>query len=293
MSTHDARGERHAFLAVGHVCVDQRADGSQVLGGAAWYAGHAARALGLTARIVTSAGHDYPGARALAAASVDAHIVPSDATTTFAYEAPAADAQPGARTCALTALASTLNESHVPHAWRDSPMALVCPVWHEVEASLPSCLRPSVLGLAPQGFLRQRGDGGRVRAASWSPPAEWLARASAIFLSEHDAPDAEALAARWADSCALVVVTRGAAGSTLFTGGGARRIEVATPPANEVDSTGAGDVFATTFVWALHEGASPTEAAAWASAAGACCVEGIGVDGIAELSTVAARRTRT
>jgi sugar/nucleoside kinase (ribokinase family) len=69
-----------------------------------------------------------------------------------------------------------------------------------------------------------------------------------------------------------------------------QRVDVSGVAAREVDPTGAGDVFAATFVCALGEGASPVEAASWANAAGAGAVEGVSVASIAPRDTVAARR---
>jgi sugar/nucleoside kinase (ribokinase family) len=85
-----------------------------------------------------------------------------------------------------------------------------------------------------------------------------------------------------------VVLTRGARGATIFTD--ASREHVPAAPAREVDPTGAGDVFAAAFLVAIHEGASPREAAELAAAAAACAVEAPGVAGIRGRATIEARR---
>src|SRR5690606_19314516 len=71
-----------------------------------------------------------------------------------------------------------------------------------------------------------------------------------IFLAEDEvalwpAGAVEHLAAR----AARVVITRGARGATIFDRRGQRHIEAV--PADPVDSTGAGDVFAAAFILAL------------------------------------------
>jgi sugar/nucleoside kinase (ribokinase family) len=73
---------------------------------------------------------------------------------------------------------------------------------------------------------------------------------------------------------AVVCTTRGAAGVRVRAGG--EVVDVAAPPAREVDPTGAGDTFAGTFMAALLAGADPPEAARLACQAGAAAVQVLG-----------------
>jgi sugar/nucleoside kinase (ribokinase family) len=68
----------------------------------------------------------------------------------------------------------------------------------------------------------------------------------------------------------LVVLKRGALGATAFTA--ETSYEIDAFPVEEVDPTGAGDVFAAGLAAALLEGYPPAEAVRWACAAGALSV---------------------
>ena len=68
----------------------------------------------------------------------------------------------------------------------------------------------------------------------------------------------------------LIVVTRGAAGCSVYSAAGP--IDVAGYAVDEVDPTGAGDCFDAAFVTGILEGMPPDEAARLANACGALCV---------------------
>ena len=153
------------LLAIGHVTRDLVAD-RVVPGGAVTYGSLTARALGLTAAIVTSARpgdlEHTPG--------VDAHVVPSSATTTFRnlYRA-------GRRVQTIEAVAGPIAPDDVPAAWRDAPHVLIGPLAGEIDpaiARLLPRLRSSRLhtGLAaPLGLRPRRQAPGHGTAATSCP----------------------------------------------------------------------------------------------------------------------------
>jgi sugar/nucleoside kinase (ribokinase family) len=264
-----------SFLAIGNVTTDLW-EGGPALGGAALYAAVQARALGLRARVLTAAGREWPGRKILR--SLEARILESAATTTFEYA-------PGP--ARVSARAGSLNPSELPEGWAASEIALLCPVLDEVDPAFALALSPRILGVAPQGWLRALDAQGRVVPARWDGAARVVERAAAVFLSDADAPDTDDLARGWAERTAVAVVTRGARGATLYTAG--RRVDVASVQAREVDPTGAGDVYAASFLVARFEGASLEEAAHFAAAAAACAVEAPGIAGIRGRSVIEAR----
>jgi sugar/nucleoside kinase (ribokinase family) len=77
-----------------------------------------------------------------------------------------------------------------------------------------------------------------------------------------------------------VAITRGARGATLRAPAGAW--EIAAAPADEVDPTGAGDVFGVVLALGLAAGQSPPAAAAQAAQAAARVVEGPGLGRLGE-----------
>ena len=273
------------FITIGHVTTDV-IDGTPVCGGAALYSGVQARLLGCEVRVLTSA---PPAHAALALLhGCDVHLVPSPRATTFVY----AQVR-GERRVALKQTAATLPAAALPASFTDSAILLLCPVFHELapgffEEPAAAGLAPRVVGVAPQGWLRRCGAGQEVERLANDLPASLVSRATALFISEHDVDDAEALAQRWLSGGArAVVVTRGARGATIFTD--AARSEVPATPAREIDPTGAGDVFATAYLVATYEGAAPIDAARFAAAAAACSVEGPSVCAIAARDVIERR----
>ena len=56
-----------------------------------------------------------------------------------------------------------------------------------------------------------------------------------------------------------------------------------------MDPTGAGDVFATSFLVRYHETGNPLEAAAFAACAASCAVEGLGTSSLGDRQEVTRR----
>ncbi len=126
---------------------------------------------------------------------------------------------------------------------------------------------------------------------------EALRRFSALILSREDlagaGADAAALAqaertlAEWARLVPLLAVTRGPEGADLWRDGAVERFPGF--PATEVDPTGAGDVFAATFLCALAATADPATAMDMANRVAALAVEGVGAAAIPTPEQITAR----
>jgi ribokinase len=106
-----------------------------------------------------------------------------------------------------------------------------------------------------------------ARAFARRPPAG-LENMRALFLSEDealalaDAPTVDAAAERLSGRVETVVVTRGAQGATGITAGS--RTDVAgTETTPVVDTTGAGDLLMSAYIWADLRGATPGECLRW------------------------------
>jgi len=84
----------------------------------------------------------------------------------------------------------------------------------------------------------------------------------------------------------LAVVTAGAAGAILYVNGD--RYEVPPRRTREVDPTGAGDVFAATFMIHHDRHDDPWEAAEAATCAASLSVEGVGWSTVPDAPTLAA-----
>lgn len=256
-------GDENGKRSGGHL-----ANGAR-LGGPVSYCGLAAARLGVPAAIVTVAPPDEPLLRPLRQAGLRLHVAPGAVMTTFALHH-----QGGERTLFLKARARSLVPADIPDGLRAAPVAFVGPVAGECDRAFLDALAARFVGVGLQGWLRTAAADGRVVPAL-APEVLEPPRLDAAVLSEHDHPEAESIARRFAERGAVVAVTRGARGATVLWRGG--RVDVPGAPANEVDSTGAGDVFGLVFTLRLADGERPETAARAAALAAARVVEGPGI----------------
>lgn len=193
--------------------------------------------------------------------------MPSPRTTTFenVYTA-------GGREARVTAIAARLE---LPV---EAEVVFLCPVIDEVA---PSAIGGRLIGAGLQGWLRRLDEDGKVRRKTLDD-VSFLSPCRAVFCSDEDLGDDAALVTRLRDVVPIVVVTHGAAGADLFVDG--RTHHVSACPADEVDPTGAGDVFATAFLIALAQGQDPLAAARHGAACAAVVVEGVGPSALTRLA---------
>lgn len=257
------------YLVIGHITVDLTTSGP-VLGGSAAYAALTARAMGLRVGVVTVRGNELP---LDVLAGIPVVAVESEHSTTFenVYG-------PSGRTQYLRHAAPKVDFASVPEVWRSARIIHLAPVAQEVEPVLPPDFRPALLGLTPQGWFRAWDADGRVSPCAWPQAEAAFSRAGAGVLSVEDVANDEEALEHLAHAARILAVTEAAAGVRLFWHGDARRFR---PPAvNEVDPTGAGDVFAAAFFVRLLNTRDPWEAARFANRMAAISVTRVGMAGV-------------
>jgi sugar/nucleoside kinase (ribokinase family) len=164
----------------------------------------------------------------------------------------------------------------LPDAWATPPVVLLGSIARELPPHWSMMFPGSLLGIAPQGLMRRWDTNGLVCHGRWEDAGLFLRRADAVFLSREDVSGDEAYIQELARKARLLVVTDGYHGATVYTKG-----EATTIPARrtvEVDPTGAGDVFATSFLLRLAETGDPIVAARFASVVASMSVEAPGMD---------------
>lgn len=258
------------FVAVGHVTRDLTDDG-WTPGGSALYASLTAARMDLKAGMVTSFGPDFNPGDLLERIAVS--LKPSSVTTAFRniYDSP--------RTQRIYSQAEVLTPEIVPQSWRAPDALLICPVINEVDPSMLDLFAPTISGVMPQGWLRRWDAEGNVSAGPWDNRAEIRGKVDLLFLSREDLTAGEEQDPKaYADIAKIVIITRGREGSLLHFRG--RTINVPSRFAKEADPTGAGDVFAASFLIKYLETGNPVHAANHASIAAAISVEAVGTSGI-------------
>lgn len=273
------------FIVAGHIVKDLTNDGWRP-GGSVVYAVSQAKLLGRSVGAVTCcASNVNPEA---IVPGVDWLVIDDPHTTTFANRYSEAG-----REQLLLSTALPIGVDAIPEAWREAPIVLLAPVFHDIHDNVPSQLprRGTLLGLGAQGWLRRR-EGERVLPGSFEPRPSWLA-GDVVFVSEEDIEEPEAVGA-WQERVPVVVLTRARSGATVWDARG--RHDIPAFDTNEVDPTGAGDVFAAAFLIRLQETSDAVTAARFASAAAAISVTAIGPAGIAgreEIEALASSRAGT
>ncbi len=267
------------YLVIGHVCRDLTPDGPR-LGGTATFSALTAQALGLQAAIVTSA----PSAMASLLCplqTIPLYLHPSEQITTFEniYT-------PQGRAQTLRARAEPLTVTHVPSEWKKAPLVHLAPVADEVDPLLATAFPGALLGITPQGWMRQWDQVGHISYRSWNDGSIILSKVGAVVLSIEDINGDEGLVCTMARQAAILVVTRGADGCTVFVD--ATPHTIPAPQTDVLDPTGAGDIFAAAFfirLWITHD---PLAAARFATQLASASVARVGLEGIPSREAIVA-----
>ena len=257
------------YLVIGHVAHDLTPEGPR-LGGTAAYSALTARALGWKVGIVTASG---PETTLDVLNGIPIINVESPTSTTFEN----IYTEHG-RVQYLRAQATRINFSNVPEAWQRTSIIHLGPIDNEIDTILPEGFSPALLGLTPQGWMRQWDSEARVSRTEWNDADSALVRAGAVVISREDVAGDDELIEHMAHQTRVLAVTEDSAGAVLYWNGDRRRFRA--PAVTEVDATGAGDVFAAAFFVRLFTTHDPWEATRFATLLASHSVTRAGLDGI-------------
>lgn len=229
------------YLLVGHATADL-VEGGRTLGGTVTYGTPVVRAFGHRVGVVTSAAACEPLMEHLAPlANVVVHM--AEATTTFRNTY-----KNGTRTQTVYSVAAPLSYDSIPFGWTDAPLVHLAPLVNEVDPQIVKHFRDQTVLLTPQGYMREWGEDGQVHFKRWLD-SEMLADVNILVLSNQDIAEAPELEQEYARLVEWVFVTEGEHGGAYYHNG--ERKTYAAVPSNEVDPTGAGDVFAAALLSSL------------------------------------------
>ena len=257
------------YLAIGHICQDVLPDG-WMFGGAATYSSRMAHALGCEVQVLTSLRSDVDLSPILA--DVEVLNYPADHTTTFENVYTSAG-----RHQTLHAVAERLAPDRFPAALAADVVHLA-PIAQEVDLGWLDQFPGALIGVTPQGWLRQWDAQGRISPCGWAGAAEVLTRADVVIISIEDVAHNEDLVQQWAAQARMLVVTRGAHGCTVHQHSTA--IAVPTHSVEIVDATGAGDIFAASFLVRLRQSGDPIAAARFANCLASQSITRRGLDSV-------------
>ncbi len=257
------------YLVIGHITRDLTPQGAR-MGGTASYSARTAQALGLNVGVVTSWGEEFSDGFFDKITVVNK---PAPHSTTFEniYT-------PEGRVQIIHQQALPLGADTIPEQWKSTPIVHLGPIAQEVMPGLVDVFPHSMVCVTPQGWLRSWDSEGRIHPIQWNDEHRLLEKAHAVVISVEDVGGDEDEIANMASACSVLVVTEEHLGARVYWNQDVRRI--AAPNVEEIDPTGAGDIFATAFFTHYHKTKNPWEAARFANIIAACSVSRIGLESI-------------
>jgi sugar/nucleoside kinase (ribokinase family) len=257
------------YLMIGHITRDEAPDGP-LLGGTATFSSLMASALGLRVGIVTSWGADLPLGPLSELPIVN---LPAEHSTTFENTT-----TPEGRLQTIFHVANSIDLNVIPEVWLNAPIVHIGPVAQEVEPALVRHFSNSLIGITPQGWLRTWDENGRVVPTEWPEASFVLSNVGAAVISIEDLGFEDSRIEEMATASRVLAITEHSDGVRLFWNGDVRRFR--PPSVIELDTTGAGDIFAAAFFFRMYTTRDPWEAARFATQLAAISVTRTGLQGI-------------
>lgn len=256
------------YLCIGHLTEDVTPDGIH-LGGTAAFSTLTAKAFRLHCGLVTSFnGEELPHEFV----KVQTLIQKTDKMVRFEnhYEQ-------GKRIQFVTQKTAQLQLKNLPSKFYEAKLTHIGPILNDSELSETQLFSDSFLGITPQGWLRECRDGKVIRT-SWEILKPLLPLADAVIISQEDIDYNQQTVEQMVLLCKLLVVTEGYHGAKLYWQGDS--YQFVAPPKNELDPTGAGDIFSAAFFILYQRGYSPILAGEIATEIASLSVTRKGLDAI-------------
>jgi sugar/nucleoside kinase (ribokinase family) len=268
------------ILLVGHVTRDlfsAERSSPYRLGGTVSFASVTALRLGRLPTVITRAAPDTNLAEL--PSEVSLYLLPSPTTTTFAN---VYTSHGRVQYCYEQALPITAAD--IPAALRRPRAVLLGPLVDEITPDVAAIFDDSTLVMAvPQGWMRHWDEAGRVHSKPWDSAGAILPHLDVLILSLEDIDYDVGRLEPFFQHLPLVVLTEYRDGSTLYRrqpNGTVSVTKIPPRPADEIDPTGAGDVFATAFMIRYQETGDPVQSARFANITASFGVEAPGIAGI-------------
>ena len=265
------------YLIIGHITKDQIEAGYR-LGGTVTYSGLLAQRMGLKVAIYTSGAS---GLNLDILGDIDIYDQPGgDNTTTFVNEY-----TPDGRVQRLLDRADELDLSQIPPRWKSAKIIHLAPVAQEIPLNGGSYFTKGFLGYSLQGWMRSWDKHGWISPAPLSSSSLIAGENTAGFVSIEDLGGDQSALEPFLQKFPTLLYTLGPGGVELHTGGRSQLIPA--PPTEEVDATGAGDIFAAAFLilWKI-KGLTAELAAALANELAALSIRQPGIKGIPSKSEI-------
>ena len=254
------------YVLVGHVSLDITPDGPR-FGGTALYSALSAKAHGMRVGILTSFAGEQPREF-----KDGFHVIniPTSKNTVFEN-----NYQSGFRTQRLLSVAAPLSLKALPDSWRRAPIVHLAPIANEIDIDGLDDCKPELLAATPQGWFRDWNEDSTVRFLDRSGDYQPVFERAICVFSDEDLDHNEETVERFSHQSRMLVITEGKHGSRVYWNGDVRRFPARK--VEEIDPTGAGDIFATSFFCRLLVTRDPWEATRYANEVAAYSVTRAGL----------------
>ena len=256
------------YLCIGHLTEDVTPDGIH-LGGTAAFSTLTAKAFGLNCGLVTSykedvLPHEFDGVQTL--------IQKTDKMVRFEnhYEQ-------GKRIQFVTQDTAQLQLNNLPKTFCEAGVTHIGPILNDSKISETAIFDKTFIGITPQGWLRKCHKRKVIRTP-WDVLRPMLPFADAVIISQEDIDYNQQTVKQMVQFCKLLVVTEGYHGAKLYWQGDSYHF--VAPPKDEIDPTGAGDIFSAVFFILIQRGYSPILAGEIATEIASLSVTRKGLDAI-------------
>ena len=266
------------ILVIGHVTKDKYEDQYRV-GGAAYYGSVTAKKLGKNVCLVTSHADDFKFPEEMF--GIDLINVPSPSTTTF-HNIYSQEEYGGSRTQFLSSCANRISIASIPSVWRNPDIVYLAPMVDEIGLDVASAFPNSKVVASIQGWARHWGPNGKIYSKAWDGK-DILPYVDVAVCSIEDIHSNDNLKT-WIDCVPILIVTFGSGGSKIYEFGSC--VDVDPVPNTEVDPTGAGDVYACSFMIRYMETKDSLKSANFASLVAGLSVRSYGTEGLPDQSII-------
>ena len=286
-----AKSPHPFFFSLGFITHDLY-ENRKIIGGASAYSAILARNFGVASAIAMSIGEDFEERESLKGIRLAYQI--GERTTTFInkpflrkksftkrnnFSFSTGFLFSKKKKCQyVTSVADRIKEETIPEEWFNAEIVYICPVLNELEEEIIKRFKRSMIGVAPQGWLRSVGEGGRIEKRKWEKANEVLSKVDFVIVSEEDVFEEDV--PKYAELSNIFVLTKGRKGAELYCDSRKRHEHIPAFEREEVDATGAGDVFGAAFLLRYYETKDAVESALFASCAASFVVEKEGVEGV-------------
>lgn len=264
------------YLIVGHICKDNTPTGP-ILGGTCSYSALTAHRLGQKVGIVTSVGPDIPSLSILQGIQIQSLSHTHSTTFENIYK-------DGKRHQKWLNSSGNILYDDIPTPWHKASIVHLAPIGQEISPSIAAHFPNSLVGATMQGWLRGRDTNLNVIYQPHLELEKYLSKIDVLIISLSDLFGDKDTLTRLVTSVKVGVETLGPQGCRIYHNN--QIIHVPVKPNQEVDPTGAGDIFAASFFIKYHQTNNCIQAAQFANACASLSVSGVGLAGVPMLSEV-------